>query len=211
MLLAEHAAGRADLHAVQQALLATRVLVPVVATASQVAHTSAGHAVDRAAEMATVTLTGRDGRRALPVFTCVESLAVWDPVARSFPAAASVAAAGALQEGAEALLLDMAGPVYVVLEGPSLLALAEGRPWLPAAQDPEVCHAVREALAGLPGVSAVDIGPSADADLALTLHVDGLDSDEVREVAQEAAARLAEVDMLRTRLARGLDLAAFGG
>ena len=59
-----------------------------------------------------------------------------------------------------------------------------------------------------PGWRRVDIRSSAEADLALTLHVDGADAQHAREVAQEAAARLARVDLLRVRLDRGLDLAA---
>ncbi len=207
-VLADHAAGRADLHAVQRLLLTARVLVPVVATATQTERTESGRTVEKVAQMASVTVTGRDGRRALPVFTSLEALARWDPAARPFPTTAPAAAAGAFAEGAVALLVDFAGPYHVVVEGPPMLALAEGRLWLPAAQDPEICGAVRAALAGLPGLAGVDIDASAEADLALTLHVQPLAGDQVREVAQEAAARLARVDLLRTRLERGLDLAA---
>ena len=210
-VLAEHAAGRTDLHTVQQALLPARLLVPVVAAATHAQSTGAGPVLERTAEMATVTVTGRDGRLALPVFTSVDSLAAWDAAARSFPTAAPAAAAGALATGAEALLVDMAGPVYVVLEGLPMLALAQGRPWLPAAQDPQVRDAVRAALAGLEGLSRLDIRPSTEADLALTLYVDRTDPAGIRAVAQEAAARLARVDLLRTRLERGLDLAAVAG
>jgi SseB protein N-terminal domain len=207
-VLADHASGRADLYAVQRALLSARVLVPVVATATQTESTATGHTVEKVAQMATVTVTGRDGRRALPVFTSIAAMAAWDPAARPFPTHAPSAAAGAYAEGAVALLVDFGGPHHVIVEGPPLLALAEGREWVPAAQDPEIRGAVHAALAGLPGLAGVDIGASAEADLSLTLHVDPLAADQVRDVAQEAAARLARVDLLRTRLERGLDLAA---
>jgi hypothetical protein len=207
-VLADHAAGQADMYAVQNALLTARVLVPVVATATQTERTRGGSTVESVAQMATVTVTGRDGRLALPVFTSTAALVGWDPAARPFPTHAPSAAAGAYAAGAVALLVDFAGPHHVVVEGPPMLALAEGRPWVPAAQDPEVCGAVHAALAGLPGLAGVDIGTSSEADLCLTLHVDPLAADRVRAVAQEAAARLARVDLLRTRLDRGLDLAA---
>ena len=160
--------------------------------------------------MATVTVTGRDGRRALPVFTSTGTMASWDPTARPFPTSAPAAAAGAFAEGAVALLVDFAGPYHVVVEGAPMRALAEGRAWVPADQDPEVRGAVQAALADLPGLASIDIRAATDADLALTLHVDALGAD-VHEVAQAAAARLARVDLLRTRLDRGLDLAAVAG
>ena len=210
-VLADHASGRADLYAVQRALLTARVLVPVVATATETEAGDSGRIVEKVAQMATVTVTGRDGRRALPVFTSVAAMALWDRTARPFPTHAPSAAAGAYAEGAVALLVDFFGPHHVVVEGPPMLALAEGREWVPADRDPEVRGAVHAALAGLPGLAGVDIGVSADADLSLTLHVDPGAAVQVRELAQEAAARLATVDLLRTRLERGLDLAAVSG
>jgi hypothetical protein len=58
----------------------------------------------------------------------------------------------------------------------------------------------------LPGLARIEVGPSAEADLMLTLHVPAAGAAPV-EVAQEAAARLAAVDLLRFRLERGIDLA----
>jgi hypothetical protein len=144
----------------------------------------------------------------LPVFTSTVSMAAWDPAARPFPTSAPAAAAGAFAEGAEALLVDFAGPFHVVVEGAPMRALAEGRAWVPADEDPEVRGAVQAALADLPGLASLDIRSAPDADLSLTLHLDQAGAEHVREVAQEAAARLARVDLLRIRLDRGVDLAA---
>ncbi len=209
-VLADYRSGRVDLHAVQRALLGARLLVPVVAVVDEVGQTANGSPFDKTAHMSSVTVAGRDGRRAQPVFTSLAALAAWNPSARPFPSTAVDVARGAYSDGAVAMLVDVAGPVDVVLEGPPLLALAEGRAWVPPLEDPDVLAAVGEALAGLPGLAGVDVGSSADADLTLTLHVPTA-SDEVgtsaREVAQEAAQRLAAVDLLRMRLQRGLDLA----
>jgi hypothetical protein len=209
--LAAYRYGQSDLHAVLSALRTARVLVPVVATAVETDVTEEGAVVEKVVQMATVTVAGRDGRRALPVFTSTTSMAAWDPTARPFPTSAPAAAAGAYAEGAVALLVDFAGPYHVVVEGAPMRALAEGRVWIPADQDPEVRGAVQAALADLPGLASLDIRSSTDADLALTLHLDAAEAEHVREVAQEAAARLAKVDLLRTRLERGLDLAAVSG
>jgi hypothetical protein len=203
--LLAYASGRADLHDVERALLTARVLVPVVAQAAATAD-SDGHTT----HLSTVTIAGRDGRLAQPAFTSLDALRAWNPSARPVPSTAVDVARGAYAAGAVALLLDLGGPVDAVLEGPAMLALAEGRAWLPPAQDPEVLAAVGDALSGLPGLAGIDVGSSADADLTLTLHVsDGAGSElgSARDVAQQAAQRLACVDLLRVRLERGLDLA----
>jgi len=208
-LLGAFGGGEADLHAVQRALLTARVLVPLVVERADEAFPGTGGPGERPAHMSAITITGRDGRRAQPLFTCVASMVAWNPDARPFPSTAVDVARGAYAAGAVAVIVDIAGPVDVVLSGPAMLALAECRVWLPAVEDPEVLAAVGEALAGLPGLSGVDAAGSADADLRLTLHVPGADRlpTAARDVAQEAARRLAAVDLLRFRLERGLDLA----
>jgi hypothetical protein len=207
-VLGAYVTGRSDLREVLAVLRTARVLVPVLPTAVETEVALDGTTQEKVVEMATVTVTGRDGRRALPVFTSTVSMSAWDPGARPFPTSVPAAAAGAYAEGAEALLVDFAGPFHVVVEGAQMRALAEGRTWVPADEDPEVRGAVQAALADLPGLASVDIRSAADADLALTLHLDAADAQHAREVAQEAAARLAQVDILRIRLDRGLDLAA---
>ncbi|MEO7448780.1 MAG: SseB family protein, partial [Humibacillus sp.] len=74
---------------------AARWLVPVVAVADEVDH-SGGLTVDTRSDMAAVTLTSPDGSRALPVFTSLTSLAVWDSGARPVPVTASAAAQAAI-------------------------------------------------------------------------------------------------------------------
>ena len=216
-VLAAYRAGLVDLHAVQRALLTARLLVPVVAVVDELGEAADGSPFDKTAHISSVTVEGRDGRRAQPAFTSMAALMAWNPLARPFPRAATEVARGAYADGAVALLVDVAGPVDVVLEGPPMLALAEGRAWVPPFEDPDVLAAVGDALAGLPGLAGVEVGASVEADLTLTLHVpgagDGLNGaagspgESAREVAQEAAQRLAAVDLLRLRLQRGLDLA----
>ena len=76
--------------------------------------------------MATALLTGQDGRMALLAFTGLESLNAWRPDARPVPVAAVLAARSALQEGAAALVVDVAGPTPYALEGDLLDGLARG-------------------------------------------------------------------------------------
>jgi len=76
--------------------------------------------------MATVLMTGRDGRQALLAFTGLDPLRRWDPRARPVPVGVPDAARAALQGGAEALLIDVDGPVTLVVETDDLQALADG-------------------------------------------------------------------------------------
>ena len=76
--------------------------------------------------MAAVLLRRADGRRALLAFTSTAALTAWDPDARPVPVPARVAARSAVQEGAAALLVDVAGPVRLVVQGDDLAGLAAG-------------------------------------------------------------------------------------
>ncbi|MFC6151927.1 MULTISPECIES: SseB family protein [Mumia] len=111
-----------DLGPVLVALGSARVLVPVVAVLGE--HATPG--TDKEADMATVMLTGADGRKALLAFSSVETLGAWRPEARPVPVWAREAARAALAEGATALLLDLAGPVRAVVETEDLQHLADG-------------------------------------------------------------------------------------
>lgn len=124
--LASYAAGRGSHAEVLVALQDARLLVPVVAVLGEVEYDEAGLARDKSSEMAAVLLTGADGRLALLAFTSTDTMAAWDPAARPVPAATRVAAQSAVQEGAAALLVDVAGPVTVVVEGADLSGLAAG-------------------------------------------------------------------------------------
>ncbi len=104
-----------------------RVLVPVVAVLGEVEYDEQGLAHDKSSDMASVLMTGRDGRTALLAFTGSASLTGWNPDARPVPVPMRQAAQAALQDGAAALLVDVAGPVLFVVEGEDLTALAGGQ------------------------------------------------------------------------------------
>ncbi|WP_101524323.1 SseB family protein [Nocardioides houyundeii] len=124
--LAAFAAGSGGFAEVVQALAPTRVLVPVVAVLGEVEVDDQGLAHDKSSDMAAVLLTGADGRLALLAFTSSDSLTRWSAEARPVPVPAQVAAQSAVQEGAAALVIDVAGPSQFVLEGEDLAAFAAG-------------------------------------------------------------------------------------
>ena len=109
--LASYAADPAREPEVLSALAEARLLVPVVATLGEAETGPDGLVRDKSADMASVLMRGADGTLALLAFTCLETMHRWDPAARPVPVAARTAALAALQDGAAALLLDVAGPV----------------------------------------------------------------------------------------------------
>jgi len=113
----EMTATYADVIAV---LKTSRLLVPVVAVLDEQDESGA----DKSSHMATVTLVQSDGRRGLLAFTSVEHLQRWDPQARPVPAAATDVCAAALDEGAQGVLLDVAGPVRFAIDNDALQELA---------------------------------------------------------------------------------------
>ena len=132
--LAAYASGTGGSADVVAALAVSRLLVPVVAVLDEAGESGDGSRTDKASHMATVTTTGRDGRRGLLAFTCTESMSRWQARARPVPVSTRDAAEAALADGAEAVVVDLAGPVVFSIEAPDLRALAAG--WRALAADP---------------------------------------------------------------------------
>lgn len=103
-----------------------RLLVPVVAILIGDKEIAAIEG-DKNSEMAAVLMTGADGRTALLAFTSVASMAAWNPQARPVPTSGRDAARAAIAEGAEALLVDLGGEHFQVVETDDLGHIAEGR------------------------------------------------------------------------------------
>lgn len=124
--LAAYAADSAAKPEALAAVQSSRLLVPVVALLGEVEYDDAGLAHDKSSDMAAVLMQGRDGRLALLAFTALEALRAWNPDARPVPVAAQVAAQSALQDEAAAIVVDIAGPTTLVIEGEDLLGIASG-------------------------------------------------------------------------------------
>ncbi|MEI2765837.1 MAG: SseB family protein [Dermatophilaceae bacterium] len=154
-----------------------------------------------ATQMSAVTLTGQDGRRALLVFTGLDSLAEWDPQARPVPVTARTAAQAAVSEGCDVLVVDLASAHATELRPSMVWALAQDRPWLPAHEDPFVAAAVARAGADEPDVArhTLQAGPAGGLVVTLALRP-GLDADGVAALATRVGERLATDGELRARV-----------
>ncbi|GAA1917715.1 SseB family protein [Nocardioides hwasunensis] len=124
--LADHAAGATSSATVLAVLQDARLLVPVVAVLGEVEVDAQGLAHDKSSDMAAVLVQAPDGSTGLLAFTSTEAMALWDPAARPVPVTTTTAATAAIQDGAEALLVDLAGPATYVVDGEDLTRLATG-------------------------------------------------------------------------------------
>lgn len=182
---------------------AARWLVPVVAVPTEVDE-HGGLVTDTRSEMAAVTLVAPDGRRALPMFSGVESLAAWDPEARPVPVSAASAAQAAITESCDVLVIDIASPHATVLRASMLWALAQQRAWLPAHRDDHVARAVASAVAEEPLVQGhrVEAGLPVGAGVLRVVLVlpPGLDQAKVSDVATRIGERIATDGETRARI-----------
>jgi len=186
--LAAFADGTGSEHAALTALAVARLLVPVVAVLAEAGEDGA----EKETEMALPTLIGNDGRTAIIAFTGTESLRRWREDARPVPVPALSVWAAARAE-ADAAVIDVAGPVQLVVEGARLTALANGEPPPLPHEDPDIRAEIEAVTSGF----TLEPG-GRDADLTVTLAT--RDMAEAREAASQIAMRLAP------RLRRGIEI-----
>lgn len=113
-------------HATLAALQDIRVLVPVVAMLGEVEYDEQGRPHEKTSDMGAVMIQGADGRTALLAFTGTDALAAWNPEARPVPVTLRKAALASIQQGGDAVLVDLAGPVLFPVQGEDLQHLAAG-------------------------------------------------------------------------------------
>jgi hypothetical protein len=187
--LAAYVAGEGSEQAALVALSAARLLVPASAQG------------DKYSEMVLPTLIGRDGRPAVLAFTCLDTLVRWRSNARPVPAEADRVWRAAVADGC-AVVIDVAGPVPLAVEGARLEALAAGRPVPPPHEDPDVRAEVEAAVAAEPAIAGFSLAASSadGTDLAIRLSLAVRDWEPVVDrAASSIAARLGG------RLRRGIE------
>jgi hypothetical protein len=226
--LAGYAAGRRGEQAVLALLAGARLLIPIVPMPDAPApdepvpdepQDAGPHdhdcgrpaAAGGAREMAMPRLVGADGRPAILAFTCLDALTRWQPAARPVPADAAAIWRTAAGEPC-AVVIDVAGPVPLAVEGARLAALAAGTPVPGPHEDPDVRDAVAAAVAGQAPGARFELRPApgedseAGPDLVLELALPPSLPD--REAGQ-AAGRVGQAVLVQLggRLRRGIAIA----
>lgn len=187
------------------ALSDARVLVPIMAVATELGTTAHGLTGDNGADMAMVSITGADGSRTLPIFTSAAALTAWRTDARPVPVVAAQAAQAAVQEDCTSLLLDPAtsadegGPI--MLPRSVLWALAQGRDWIPPHQDPELAATLERIARSVPPALGLTAHPGERSEVDLHLRLrPGLTAEQVRAVVEEISARLGAEQLVAERI-----------
>lgn len=201
--LAGYAAGRVGQHTVLRRLQGARLLVPVVAILTEEEDVAPGELRrEKSSDMALPLLTGEDGRRGVLGFTCTETMKAWRADARPVAVPAGQACRAVLDENADALVIDVAGPVPFAVDGLRLHLLAEGRPIPAPHEDPDVLAAVEAAFGSDEAVAGVRVTEGTAAELAVRFAVNP--GHDERRTVQRVSDRLAEV--LRGRIVGGVEL-----
>ncbi|WP_411733642.1 SseB family protein [Paeniglutamicibacter sp.] len=152
-------AGTGTEQQVHAALAGARVYIAVVAQLAEGGMGEHGFAEDKEADMALVTLTAPDGRKALPVFSSVENLQAWHAEARPVAVYASRAALSAVSEDAQMLVLDPGADFTFVLRRPGMWALARQEEWVPSYLSEELAAVVAEQARSEEALAEIHIAP----------------------------------------------------
>ena len=210
--LIKYSRGKAPLTDVVDALAYARVLIPVFATGQGRHVGKHGLEQDTVASTGVVAVEMPDGRAALPAFTDVEAMRLWNPDARPIPAEGPRAALAAVNEEWSTIVLNP-GMETVLIPRPAVWALGKGEHWRPAVVDgrvdDEVRAAVKNAVALDESLLHVDVAPGRGAEVAIVLRLlSGLTQPEVDVVVSRVQRELAysevvaqRVDSLELRLA----------
>jgi len=210
--LIKYSRGKAPLTDVVDALAYARVLIPVFATGQGRHVGKHGLEQDTVASTGVVAVEMPDGRAALPAFTDVEAMRLWNPDARPIPAEGPRAALAAVNEEWSTIVLNP-GMETVLIPRPAVWALGKGEHWRPAVVDgrvdDEVRAAVKNAVVLDESLLHVDVAPGRGAEVAIVLRLlSGLTQPEVDVVVSRVQRELAysevvaqRVDSLELRLA----------
>ena len=110
-----------DSDRLRDAMRAGRLIVAIVASPAETGESGGS-------QMSVVSMVAADGRRGLLAFTGLDAMHRWNPHARPVPVSGSEVAQAALDDGCEAVVIDVAGPSSAVVAEPNLVELANRDP-----------------------------------------------------------------------------------
>ncbi|MFD0776692.1 SseB family protein, partial [Streptomonospora algeriensis] len=189
--LASYSRGEAGDRQVLAALGPSRLLVPVVAVAGETEEDDAGHTREKTSDIALPLMIGQDGRRGVLAFTSVDSARAWREDARPVPVTAVDACRAAVEEGADAVVVDVAGPVTYAVQGRFLTTLAEQGAVPAPKEDPQILALIYRVTHTEFGIGRVRIHESERADIGIRLELDRRDDESLRRVADRLSTELA--------------------
>ena len=203
----DFAAGHITRAQLFETLLQSRVFVPVKAILDSHGVDDHGHKVEKDSHMATVSIQAADGRKALLAFTATSNMSAWDEQARPIAAHFATAIAAALDEGADALLVDFRTDHQIAVTRREMLLVANQLPVVDPFDDDVAMAILSEVLRtiGTQHEVTFEVSPAINgADVAIALV--GAQTEQADAILQEVATGLNNREELRLRLAGGIAL-----
>ena len=119
-----------DHERLRDAVRAGRLIVAIVASPADTGESgdAGGSGESGGSQMSVVSMVAADGRRGLLAFTGLDAMHRWNPHARPVPVSGPEVAQAALDDGCEAVVIDVAGPSSAVVAEPDLVELANRDP-----------------------------------------------------------------------------------
>ncbi len=180
----------------------TRLLIPLLATLGEGEIGPNGLLVDKSADLGIVAVSTPDGKTAIPAFSSVRELTLWNSIARPVPTAGAKIALAAASEGHERVVIDPAG-AGIALRKTWLPAIAQGLAWLPPHLNPRVLELILTAAKGQRVIAAVELfdgdpkGRLEGAELLIQVSLElGLDSSQLQDVLADFSAELQSQEFL---------------
>ncbi|MGP3535194.1 SseB family protein [Microbacterium sp. RD1] len=195
--------GGADARAVVEAYRSARLLIPLIAGRGDEGIGPHGQVVDKTQELSIVTVAAPDGRKVLPVFTSVATMAQWDAAARPVPADGVRTALAAASDDTDLIVIDPGSATEFVLRRPAVWAIGQGIAWEPSHLSAEVFTGLQESVAGELAVLDLAVEPGDPTGRLrgpeLIVHLQlmqGLDQQELDAVLARVARRWAADDRI---------------
>jgi hypothetical protein len=197
--ISDYQSGLGRIEQVARAFAEARLLIPLIANLGKSEEGEHGLKVDKSAELSIVTVTTPDGQNALPAFSSVESMQLWNPSARPVPNFGRAVALAAASEGNTRIVLDPISKTEFVIRRPAIAAIAQGLEWVSPEQNPRVSKIVGEILSNLDKVDSFDLAsgdPESKLDgqeLLISLYLEpGLNSESLREIERSFFSELSQ-------------------
>lgn len=200
-------AGEVHSGAVVDVIRGSRLLIPLVAELAEAGVGPTGLKTDKSADLSIVTVAGPDGRGVMPVFSSVDSMRRWKPLARPVPADAVRVGLAAASEHTDLVVLDPMSETEFVIRRPAVWAIAQQLPWTPSHLDPEVAAEFARSAAPEQQVLAVSLTAGdpgarlAGPELVVTLELAlGLDQSALSAVVARLQERWSASTIIAARV-----------
>lgn len=185
----------------------SRLLIPLLASLGESGEGAHGQTVDKSADLSIVTVETPDGQTGLPVFSSVETMKRWNPIARPVPSDAIRLALAAASEGNTRIVLDPGSPTEFAFRRNAIAAMAQQKDWVPPQFDERVIAAIDEGVSVSEPIEGIEVGSAdphsrlAGAEVKIELQVKrGLAKDELEQVLHRITSNWAASEVIASSI-----------